>query len=166
MRIRRMTELGGVTPPEHDWLMEPRTIWAAGETWRHLTAEVVVAGGATIVSEKGTSRLVDTTRREQMRLPQPGGRRLFGDSMWLPYDVLEVTPCGVVIEHEQWWARGYRIALVLAGCHEDWADTVAGRATVEAFEAGRRATICGHPPDACGAHYCVIATTASKASPG
>lgn len=139
--------------------MATRAIWAAGDEWRRLTEEVTAEGGATIISVKGTTRLVDSVRRRQMRLPKPGGRPLFGDLEWMPYATLEVTPCGVVIWHPQWWARGARVALVLPGLRPDWADGAAGQELVSVVRLGVQA-MRGHPDEPCGATRCVVSKPA------
>ena len=129
-------------------------LWQDGDPWRDLTEDVDAAGAVTVVSQNGTARLVDTAERLQLRLALEGGHSMLGDAQWQPYRMLKLTPCGIVIHGDSYWARGTPLRLVLVGVLPRWMDSPHGRAAVEALIARRRPSSPNHPAKPCGAAYC------------
>lgn len=131
-----------------------QVIWSDGQPWRHLTEDAVAVGQVTVVSTSGATRLLDIKGRRHGRLPMEGGHVMRFDGQWLPLNVFELTPCGLVLEESSYWARGTPVRLVLAGLVLDWTLSPLGRATVDAVIARRRPVSPNHPPEMCPALYC------------
>ena len=137
-------------------MAEPVVIWQDGDEWRDLVPDVRAAGAVTTVSRRGTARYVDVTLGRQVRVPHPDGHMMGHDRMWVPLGYWELTPCGLVLEHADHWARGSPLRLVLAGLVWDWPSSAAGVAVWDAVRAGREPVAPGHPDQACGAAYCPL----------
>ena len=139
-------------------LLDPSSpvLWRDRDPWRDLSAEAETAGVLTLISEQGTARFVDFDRRRHIREPLEGGRAIFGDRSWMPFSWAAVTPCGVVLEHPQFWARGTHLRLVFGGVVADWMSTTLGREAVTAALSKAPPAAPGHPTEPCGAVYCVV----------
>lgn len=80
-----------------------RVVFADGDDWRELTADVWAAGQATVVTRRGTAVLLDLEWPQPrfLRVPVEGGHHMPSfDCGWLPIErsLLVVTPCGVVLD--------------------------------------------------------------------
>lgn len=133
---------------------EADVVWGDGDRWRILNAELAAGGAATIISETGTARFIDFDRRRHIREPLEGGNAIFGDWSWMPFAQVAVTPCGIVLDHPEFWARSTRLRLVFAGFVDEWMTTPAGREAVRAAVRRIPPTSPGHPVEPCGARYC------------
>jgi hypothetical protein len=133
---------------------EAQLLWRDGDRWRTLNGELAARGAATIISEHGTARFIDFDRRRHIRQPLEGGNVVFGDRSWMPFAQVAVTPCGVVLDHPQFWARSTPLRLVFAGFVDTWMSTAAGRDAVHAAVRRIPPTSPGHPDEPCAAYYC------------
>jgi hypothetical protein len=129
-------------------------LWTDGDPWRVLTGEALAVGAVTVISKHGTARFIDFDRRRHVREPLEGGKSLVGDRAWLPFDWVEITPCGVVLARPQFW--GTRLRLVFGGIVDEWMSTGPGRAAVTAAVRREEPTSPGHPAELCGAYYCTM----------
>ena len=134
-------------------MAEPEVIWSDGDPWRDLAPDVVAAGAATVISLRGTTRLVDVVQRRQFRVPLSGGHVMDFDAEWVSLGRWALTPCGLVISASEHWAAGSPVRLVLAGLVPRWYDTEVGATVLEAVRAGNEPSAPGHPDLDCGAAY-------------
>lgn len=144
--------------------MNGELLWADGDLYRVLTDDIVAAGTATLVSRRGTARLIDVTRGLHCRLPLEGGNRLLFDQAWMSFTHLHVTPCGATLEDGRFWSKGTELRLVFAGLVTDWHTTEVGRAAIQALIDRQWPTSPGHPPEPCGALHCTARTDAPRPS--
>lgn len=136
-------------------MTEPTVMWRDGDAWADLTFELCKRA-VTVVSEHGTTRLIDLRTQEwwHVRLPIDDRYPLPGDFERRPLERVLLTSCGVVL-HEPSGASwfGTPVRLLLDGIYPDWADTAVGLDCLVRLRADLQPLI-GHPPRRCPALYC------------
>ena len=127
-------------------------LWQAGrDPWRDLREEL---GGcaSTLITAKGSVRVLNPAARWQMRLRAPGRSAIAGDGRRVELDRITVaSSCGIVTwgSTAHSWSASSRLVSVYAG-EPDLAQIPAVVDPAETtFDPD------GHPPTPCGAVYCV-----------
>lgn len=128
-------------------------LWQTGDLWIDLRPMIQRARQVTVVTENGTTHLLDLDAHTMVRVPRQNGNRLEGDRSVLRFwSVPVATPCGLVLQLD---ARRRRyttgVILVLNGLQPDWPDLINPPAPPDPFVTP---TYPDHPPDECGAIYC------------
>lgn len=136
-------------------MTEPTVLWRDGDPWADLTPELRDRA-VTVVSEHGTTRLIDLRPGESwhMRLPIDDQYPLYGDVERRRLDRALLTSCGVVLYERSgvsWF--GTPVRLLLDGLYPDWADTAVGLDCLVRLGDDLEPLI-GHPSQRCPALYC------------
>lgn len=131
-------------------MTRPVTLWSQGDRWGDF-AELLRAP-VTIVTDSGTTRLLDVGAGWTTRLPHSALDRLPGDGERVEVTSVPVaTACGLRIDGPTlFWTT--EVALVLADLVPDW------RAAGVEWPPRDRWSALGHPECQCGAVHCVVAT--------
>ena len=125
-------------------------LWQTGDLWIDLRPMIYCA--RQVVTENGTTHLLDLDAHTVVRVPQPHGNRLEGDrSVLRIWSVPVATPCGLVLQLDP-RRRRYTtgVLLVFNGLQPDWPDLT----TPVPPDPFARPTYPDHPPNKCGAIYC------------
>ena len=130
-----------------------RVLWQAGDLWIDLRPVIYCARQVTVVTENGTTHLLDLDAHTVVRVPRPNGNRLAGDRSVLRFwSVPVATPCGLVVQLDARHGRYTTgVVLVLNGLQLDWPDLINPPEPSDPFAP---LTYPDHPPDECGAIYC------------
>ena len=129
-------------------MTRPVTLWRQGDRWMDF-AELLRAP-VTIVTDSGTTRLLDVAAGWTTRLPHSALDRLPGDGERVPITSVPVaTACGLRIDGPTpiWTTE---VALVLADLVPDWQAAGIEWPPRDPWSA------LGHPECPCGAIHCVV----------